>query len=77
MAVRSDQPLIGIMMHEDDREVVRYFAEEADADAAAPASGIQRALRLAGSWSDLEWNEFEAALDRVRYESRPTPPIEL
>ena len=30
---------------------------------------------LAGAWSDLDWDEAEKELDRIRHESNPTPPI--
>lgn len=71
------QPLIGIPFSENGHEVVRYFADEAAADAAVSEQAIQLAVRLAGSWSDLDWDEMEAALDHIRHESRPTPPITL
>jgi hypothetical protein len=38
---------------------------------------IEETLALAGSWSDLDWNEVEQALDRIRHESKPTPPFTL
>ncbi|MSP14583.1 MAG: hypothetical protein EXR62_16710 [Chloroflexi bacterium] len=75
LLVRSDQPLIGVIMTEGDQEVVRYFVDEQDADAATPQNSIQRALGLAGAWSDLDWEEMEAALETIRHESQPTPPI--
>lgn len=34
------------------------------------------ALDLIGSWSDIPWDEMEEALDRIRHESEPTPPID-
>jgi hypothetical protein len=71
------QPLIGIPFSENGHEVVRYFTDEAAADAAVREQAIQRAVSLAGSWSDLDWVEMEAALDRIRHESPPTPPITL
>jgi hypothetical protein len=71
------QPLIGIPFSENGHEVIRYFTDEAAADAAVREQAIQRAVSLAGSWSDLEWVEMEAALDRIRHESPPTPPITL
>ena len=37
----------------------------------------QDALALAGAWSDLEWDELEKALDSIRHESHPTPPLYL
>jgi hypothetical protein len=45
------------------------------ADAANHA--LARALAAIGSWSDLDWDETAEALDRIRHESTPTPPIEL
>jgi len=38
---------------------------------------IEETLALAGSWSDLDWDEMEKSLDRIRHESKPTPPLEL
>ena len=38
---------------------------------------VHDALRLAGAWSHLDWEEMVEALDRMRHESKPTPPIEL
>ena len=35
------------------------------------------ALAVIGAWSDLDWEETAAELDRIRHESTPTPPIEL
>ena len=51
--VRDDQPLIGVIVQEDGKELTRYFTD------------------------DLSWEETAAALDRIRHESQPTPPIEL
>ena len=77
LVVRPDQPLIGIIVQEQGREVVRYFAEEEQVDGALPQGAIQAALDVIGAWSDLDWDEMEAALQRIRHESPPTPPIEL
>jgi hypothetical protein len=71
------QPLIGIPFAENGHEVIRYFTDEAAADAAVREQAIQRAVSLAGSWGDLDWVEMEAALDRIRHENPPTPPIAL
>jgi hypothetical protein len=76
MAHRS-QPLIGVIFREKGQEIVHYFAEEADADAASSSRTIQEALSLAGAWSDLSWEEVEKDLHRIRHESNPTPPITL
>ena len=71
------QPLIGIPFSENGHEVIRYFIDEAAADAAIREQAIQQAVNLAGCWRDLDWDEMEAALDRIRHESPPTPPITL
>ena len=69
------QPLIGIMTEEQGIEVVRYFTTEQDADRVLVEDTTQAALALAGAWSDLAWDELEQALDRIRHESPPTPPL--
>ena len=54
-----------------------YFTEEKAADAAVTQSATQKALGVIGAWSDLDWDETVAGLDRIRHESKPTPPIKL
>jgi hypothetical protein len=74
---RRNQPLIGVISHEEGQEVIHYFAEEAEADAASSSTAIQEVLNLAGSWSDLNWDVVEKELDRIRHENPPSPPISL
>ncbi|MGH2561446.1 MAG: hypothetical protein ACRDJH_20470 [Thermomicrobiales bacterium] len=76
LTVRDDQPLIGIILPDDGREVTRYFADEASADAAVSAQTAARARALAGAWSDLDWDEAVEELDRIRHDSVPTTPID-
>lgn len=76
LAVRTDRPLIGIVLIEDGQEVTRYFVDEADADAAVAAQSSADARALAGVWSDLDWDETVDELDRIRHESSPTLPID-
>jgi hypothetical protein len=71
------QPLIGVIAEEQGHEVVRYFTEEQEADKVMVQNITQDALALAGAWSDLEWDELEKALESIRYESHPTPPLSL
>ena len=75
--ITNNQPLIGIPFRENGKEVIRYFSEEEQADQAVSENVTKEALRLAGAWSDLDWDEMEKELDRIRHESKPTPPIEL
>jgi hypothetical protein len=77
MTARQDQPLIGVVVQQNGEEVVRYFADEAAADAALADDVVQDALALAGAWSDLDFAEMLDALERIRHESTPTPPIDL
>ncbi len=77
LLVEHDQPLIGLLLEEHGREVVRYFADEAEADAALSDADTQAALSAIGAFADLDWDEMIEALDRIRHESQPTPPIEL
>lgn len=75
---RSDQPLIGIITEQNGQEMVRYFADEQAADAAASKDNVRRALELIGAWRGLmDWEDVERDLDRIRHESEPTPPVEL
>lgn len=73
---RSDGPLVGVIAQEDGQEVVRYFTEDEQPPAERKRS-IQRALSLAGAWGDVDWDETAQALDLLRHESKPTPPIDL
>jgi len=75
IAVGDDQPLIGVSVRENNHEVTRYFTDEQSADAAVTPAATQEALGAIGAWSDLGWDEMEHALDRIRHESKPTPPI--
>src|SRR6266436_7115780 len=43
----------------------------------AKSESIKETLALAGSWSDLDWDETEQALDHIHHDSKPTPPFEL
>ena len=54
----------------------QYFFSDEEADAAATPEVIARALALAGAWSDLDADAMLAALERIRHESVPTPPID-
>ena len=73
----TQSPLIGIIVEEKGKEVVRYFTDEKEADAAVSQHATQDALSVIGAWDDLDWDETVAALDRIRHESTPTPPIKV
>ena len=78
--VADGQPLIGIPMVVNGRAIVRYFTSEEDADAATAQSHVRDASSLMGAWADLDdsdnGDEMLDALDRIRHDSKPTPPLE-
>jgi DNA/RNA-binding domain of Phe-tRNA-synthetase-like protein len=71
------QSLIGVIAEDQGHEVVHYFTKEQEADKVMVHNTTQDALALAGAWSDLEWDELEKALESIRHESHPTPPLSL
>jgi hypothetical protein len=77
LSVDGDRPLVGVPGRENGREVVRYFVDDPEGRAALPADVLRRARAAIGSWSGMDWEETRAALDRLRHESEPTPPIDL
>jgi hypothetical protein len=74
LIAQPGQPVIGIVVHQGDRDVVQCVVDEERFDRSADES-IARALALAGAWSDLDWDEAAEELDRIRHASQPTPPI--
>ncbi len=76
LTVRDDQSLLGVVIKENGRDVTHYFVEDEAGDAAAAEEAVAEALGAIGSWGDLDWDEMEAALDRIRHDSPPTPSID-
>lgn len=78
MTVRGDQPLIGVLVRKNGEELVRYVADEKELEKSSGQTTVDRALALAGAWShlDTEADDMLDALDRIRHESKPTPPID-
>jgi hypothetical protein len=77
LSLRSGQPLIGVVVREGGQQVTRYFTEEQHGpDQAGRRARIQKAAGLAGAWKDLDWDQMEQSLHRIRHESTPTPPTE-
>lgn len=77
LVVSNDQPLIAIPIDENGHEVVYYFTDDEAADKAVAKRRPQDGRHLAGVWKDLDWEEFADELERIRHESKPTPPIDL
>jgi hypothetical protein len=75
LVARLDQPLIGVPIQDNGHDTVVYFIDDAQADAELHHTTHHRPIKLAGVWHDLDGNEVLDALDRIRHQSRPTPPI--
>ncbi len=73
--VHGDQPLIGLVSEENGQEVVIYFTEEQADGQMAVRNSEEQALGLAGAWQDLNWEEMQRELDRIRHETPPSPPL--
>lgn len=78
LTARPARPLIAIIRWQDGEEFVDYFISEEAADAALERMDeerTQRILSLFGVWSDLDWDTAVEELDRIRHESKPSPPL--
>jgi hypothetical protein len=75
IVVPEGQELIAIPDEIDGQPVVRYFRSDEEADAAFGEESIDEALAQIGSWGHLDWEETIEVLERIRQESKPTPPI--
>lgn len=76
LVVERDQPVIAIPLIDNGREVVQYAVETETTTSDSLPDSVQDALDLVGVWNDLDWDETVEALERIRHESQPTPPIE-
>jgi hypothetical protein len=75
LVVEDGQPLIAVPGVENGRNVTYYVTDDEIADEVLPPA-TQAALSAIGAWSDLDWDEAYDALDRIRHESDPTPPLD-
>jgi hypothetical protein len=74
-----DESLVaGFPIYRDGVEIDRFYPlQQPPIDEANLPESTRQALALAGAWSDLDWEQTEADLERIDRESKPTPPIEL
>jgi len=61
----------------DDVKACLQYAQAAVEKKRDRRGGTTGHLPVAGAWSHLDWDEMVEALDRIRHDSKPTPPIEL
>ncbi len=72
----SDQPLVGVIVDEDGRQVARYFA--ADQPTPGTDDTLHAARAVIGAWAGLEDRDGVIdELDRLRHETAPAPPSVL
>lgn len=76
-AARQDEPLIGVVTGDADDQAVFYFAQQQEIDELSADDGSRVALDLAGAWSDLNWEQMEQELDRIRHDNPPSAPLDL
>lgn len=74
-AKQPEQAPIGLFLDPESAELT-YFASEEAAEAAIPDSAVEATLNSAGMWSDLDWDEMEAAIERIRRQSVPSRPLD-
>jgi hypothetical protein len=61
-------------MKDDEQKIERHSADALEGDTGrSQATGDQP---LSGAWADLDWNDMVDELERIRHESKPTPPID-
>jgi hypothetical protein len=75
LTLRRGDTLILIPDNEAGELVTRVFVDVEDARRWVDERRKQRALDAIGAWSHLDAGEMLDALDRIRHESQPTPPI--
>ena len=76
LTLRWGQPLCAVVGEENGQRVVHYFAGDGPHPRRSEET-LRAALGVIGAWSDLDWEELADDLDRIRHESKPTPPIEF
>ena len=76
-SLRDNQPLIAVPVEEHGTEVIRYYADDAAAD--ADLTDLEQLLIQAGAptWRQLDWDAIEGKLADIRHHSRPSNPISL
>jgi hypothetical protein len=75
LTVRRGQPLLAVPWVEDGEDVTRYYNDPFELRRDLAEAGGPTERDMAGVWSDLDWEDTLESLDRIRHESRPTPPI--
>ena len=72
------EPIFAIPF-DDEGADIRYFWSGEEADEAITEEMIQRTLATVSTpiAPDFDWDEFDATMERIGHETRPTPPFTL
>jgi hypothetical protein len=65
------------LLRENNRDVALLTPLDTERKQQTNRQAIEETLALAGSWKDLDFDDMIEQLDRIRHESKPTPPLEL
>jgi len=60
-----------------DNKIVAVLTPVKTAGKQQKQKAIAETLALAGAWKDLDFNDMLEQLDKIRHESKPTPPLDL
>ena len=75
LVVEEGTSLVAIPIDVDGRKPICYIPEQNAVDESELPEAVRDALNLAGAWSDLDWEEVQAALERIRQDSKPLAPV--
>ena len=77
LIARRGEPVIVIPVEVDGEEAEWVFTSEAEADAALRNQETEEALDLAGAWGDIDADEIQDELVRLRYANPPSHSLDL
>jgi PHD/YefM family antitoxin component YafN of YafNO toxin-antitoxin module len=66
-----------LALTKDNKTVAVLTPVEANKKQPKNQQAIEETLALAGSWKALDFDDMLEQLDRIRHESKPTPPLTL
>lgn len=74
--VRGNDHVLLVPVDGPDRDLAEMIIEDETSMSIASDEAIVALKSLAGAWSDLDWEDLESDLRRVRHESAPSPVLD-
>ena len=65
------------LLRENSHDVALLTPVDPESKQQVNRQAIEETFALAGSWKDLDFDDMIQQLDRIRHESKPTPPLAL